>query len=245
VSAEQFAYQALRKAQEANQYEIENRELYYLIRISLYQGTYDKIQNYLQRLEDQLSQKDYLNRDTYYDIVTGWFYLQVGQTGKIASWLKNEFEESDLNSLAYGLETLVRTKYHFYQGRYEAALAAMTNQKGIYGYGGFLFGKITFKLLEALCRYHIKDIPGAIAALGAAYELESPNVLDMPFIEMGRETAALTAAVLEEDAYKDTGCRIPREWLEKIRRAASSYAAKISEAAKVFAEPAGDGDLAK
>jgi LuxR family maltose regulon positive regulatory protein len=232
VGAEQFAYQALRKAKEANQYEIENRALYYLIRISLYRGSYDKIQNYLQLLKEQLSQKDYLNRNTYYDIVTGWFYLQVGQNGKVASWLKNDFEESDLNSLAYGLETMVRTKYHFYQGRYQSALAAMTNQKGIYSYGGFLFGKVTFKLLEALCRYRIKDISGAIGALETAYALASPNELDMSFIEMGWEMEALAAALLKEEG----GSSIPRKWLEKIREAASDYAQKISEAATVFSD---------
>jgi LuxR family maltose regulon positive regulatory protein len=239
VRAEQFAYQALRKAQGSNQYEIENRALYYLIRISLHQGTYDKIPNYLQLLEAQLSQKDYLNRDTYYDIITGGFYLHVGQTGKIASWLKNDFEESDLNSLTYGLETMIRTKYHFYQGHYQAALTAMTNQKSIYSYGGFLFGKINFRLLEALCRYRLKDIPGAIGALETAYELESPNGLDMFFIEMGREMAALARAALNE-----AGCRIPREWLEKIRRAASAYARKKSAAVKVFQNPAGEGPAA-
>jgi LuxR family maltose regulon positive regulatory protein len=241
VNAEQFAKAAFRKAQEAHQYEIENRALYYLIRISLYHGSHDKIKKYLQLLENQLSQKDYLNRDIYYDIVTGGFYLHVGQPGKVASWLKNDFEESDLNSLTYGLETMVRAKYHFYQGRYQAALAVirsavpLANQKGIYSYGGFLFGKITFKLLEALCLYHTKDIPGAITALEAAYELESPNGLDMPFIEMGRETAALAAAALKTDC-QTTCCHIPREWLEKIRRAASAYARKNSAAAKVFAE---------
>jgi LuxR family maltose regulon positive regulatory protein len=113
----------------------------------------------------------------------------------------------------------------------------MSNQKGIYSYSGFLFGKITFKLLEALCRYRMEDIPCAIAALEAAYELESPNALDMPFIEMGREMATLTAALLDEETCKaavSRECTIPREWLEKIHHAASAYARKISAAAKVF-----------
>jgi LuxR family maltose regulon positive regulatory protein len=237
VRAEQFAYKALHKAQEAHQYEIENRALYYLIWISLYQGDYDKIPRYMRLLEAQLSQEDFLNRDTYYDIVTGGFYLRLGQTGKLASWLKNDFEESDLNSLAYGLETMVRIKYNFYQKRYPAALALMANQKGIYGYSGYLFGKINFKLTEALCRYRMKDIPGAIPALEAAYELESPNGLDMFFIGMGRETAALVSAVLKEESYRETGSgagRIPHEWLKKIRRAALAYERKISAAAKIF-----------
>jgi LuxR family maltose regulon positive regulatory protein len=240
AEAEQFAYKSLRKAQEAHQYEIENRALYYLIQISLYEGTYDKIPHYLQLLEAQLSQKDYFNRDTYYDIVTGWFYLRLGQTGKLASWLKNDFEESELNSLAYGLETIVRIKYHFYQRQYQAALALMTNQKGIYGYSGYLFGKISFKFQEALCLYRMKDISGAVLALEAAYELESPNGLDMFFIEMGRETAALVSAVLKEESYREpagSGAgRIPREWLGKIRRAALAYERKISAAAGIFAD---------
>jgi LuxR family maltose regulon positive regulatory protein len=240
VQAEEFAYKALYKARDAHQYEIENRALYYLIKIGLYQGLYDKIPFYLQLLKDQLSQKDYFNRDTYYDIVTGGFYLRLGQTGKLASWLKNDFEESDLNSLAYGLETLIRTKYHFYQRRYGAALALMTNQKGIYGYNSFLFGKINFKLLEALCRYRIKDISGAIGALEEAYDLESPNGLDMFFIEMGREMSAFISAVLKEESYRESAGseagRIPREWLKKIRRAALAYERKISEAAQIFTD---------
>jgi LuxR family maltose regulon positive regulatory protein len=240
VKVEQFAYKALHRAQEAHQYEIENRALYYLIRISLYQGTHDKIPRYLRLLEAQLSQKGYFNRDTYYDIVTGGFYLRLGQTEKLASWLKNDFEESDLNSLAYGLETMVRIKYHFYQKRYTAALALMENQKSIYGHSGYLFGKISFKLLEALCRYRIKDMPGATSALEAAYELESPNGLDMSFIEMGREMAALVSAVLKEESYRESAGsgagRIPREWLVKIRRAALAYERNISAAARIFTD---------
>jgi LuxR family maltose regulon positive regulatory protein len=154
----------------------------------------------------------------------GWFYLQTGQTEKIALWLKNDFEESELNSLAYGLETLVRTKYHYYEGRYQAAMAAMADQKSVYGYGGMLFGKIFFKLLEALCRYRLDDIPGAVLALTAAYDLASPNGLDMPFIEMGKDTRAMIEGILKEDC----GCTVPREWLEKIHRAASAYAKKIA-----------------
>jgi LuxR family maltose regulon positive regulatory protein len=236
AAAEQFACQALHKAREAHQYEIENRALYYLIRISICRGTPEKIPAFLKLLEDQLSQEDYLNRYTYYDMVMGWFYIQIGQPGKAASWLKNDFEESEINSLAQGLETMIRTRYYFYEGRYQAALTAMANQKGIYGYGALLFGKINFRFLEALCRYRLEDIPGALRALEAAYELESPNGLDMIFIEMGRDTWSMFEGLLKSGVR----CAIPREWLEKIRRAAASYARKRSAAARAF-RSAGQG----
>jgi LuxR family maltose regulon positive regulatory protein len=224
AAAERFALQALHKAQKANQYEIENRAIYYLIRISIYDGTIEKIDGYLRLLEAQLFQKDYLNRFTYYDIVMGWFYIQIGQNEKAASWLKSDFEESELNSLAYGLETLVRAKYYYYAGRCKAATAAMAAQKSIYGHGGFLFGKITFRLLEALCCHGQKDLPGAARALEAAYELEEPNGLDMPFIEMGKDTESMINAILKENCP----CAVPRSWLEKIRNAAAEYAEKIA-----------------
>jgi len=229
ASAEQFAYQALRKAQEANQYEIENRALFYLFRISIYHGSYDKLGDFENLLEAQLSRKDYLNRYIYYDIFMSSFYLQTGQPGKVSSWLKSDVGESGLNSLASGLDTLIRIKYLFYEGRYQAALAAMANQKGIYGYVGFLFGKIIFKVLEALCRYRLEDIPGSIKALEAAYELASPNGLDMSFIEL-KDTQYLIGGILK-GGYE---CSIPREWLERIQRAASAYAKKVFVAAQKY-----------
>jgi hypothetical protein len=61
----------------------------------------------------------------------------------------------------------------------------------------------------------------------------------MIFIEMGRETATLISAVLKEESYREASGseagRIPREWLEKIRRAALAYERNISTAAGIFA----------
>jgi LuxR family maltose regulon positive regulatory protein len=233
AAAEPFAYQALYKAQQAHQYEIENRALYYLYRISIYNGTYEKIPGFLKLLEAQLSQKDYINRDTYYDIVMGWFHIQMGEPEKAAPWIKSDYEESELNALAQGLETLIQIKYHYHTQGYQAALAVMANQKGLYRYGGFLFGKTFFKLLEALCRCRLGEIPEAGRALEEAYALAAPNGLDMIFIEMGRDTQALIDTV---GILADSG--IPREWLEKIRRAAAVYAQRQDAAAAAFHAPA-------
>jgi hypothetical protein len=160
----------------------------------------------------------------------GWFYIQMGQNEKTASWLKSDFEESELNSLAYGLETLVRAKYYYYEGRYKAVTASMAAQKSIYGHGGFLFGKITYRLLDALCCYRQNDLSCAARALEVAYELESPNELDMPFIEMGKDTAAMIDTILKEKCP----CTVPQDWLEKIRNAASAYAENIARVVEQY-----------
>jgi LuxR family maltose regulon positive regulatory protein len=220
--AEKLAYQALYKARERNQYEIENRAIFYLLRLSIARGDNGAIQELFALLEAQLELPEYVNRYTFYDIVTGWFYAQTRQTEKIAPWLRSDFEESELNSLMYGLEILVRIKWNISEKRYPAALASMENPKTIFSLGALIFGKIALKALEAVCLYHLDEKKGALRALEAAYGLSESNALDMPFIELGKDMRTLAGIAL-----KDKDCHIPRPWLENIRCSSSAYAKKL------------------
>jgi LuxR family maltose regulon positive regulatory protein len=221
ANAEQLAYQALFKAQKKNQYDIASRALFYLIRINLFYGNPEKIEELLKLMEAQLEEERYLNRYTNYDIQTGWFYAHIGQTSRLASWLKNDFEASDLNPLLFGQETLVRVKYYIAQKQHHKALRLIDGDKDEYGLGASLFGKVGHKLIEAMCFYDMKDIPWAINSLEEAYRLAVPNSLDMIFIEQGKRTRTLISTVLKHQ------CSIPRDWLERIQRSASAYAKKL------------------
>ncbi|MDR2185137.1 MAG: LuxR C-terminal-related transcriptional regulator [Treponema sp.] len=222
AQAERFNNEAVRKARERNQYEIENRALFYLMRIGLFQGNREKTEDCLKRLEDQLNQPDYINRYIYHDIVMGWFYVHTGRPEKIAPWIQNDLEESGLNSMDCGLEFLVRAKYHIAEKKYQAAMSVVGYQKGSHHYGNCLLGRIEINLIEAVCRYRLRDIPAAVRALERAYELAAPNGLDMPFIEPGRDMRAVTGAAL-----KVPDCAIPRAWLERIQRAATACARRM------------------
>ena len=117
------------------------------------------------------------------------------------------------------------------EGRYPAALATLSileNRNNAYDAGDFLFGVVSLKVLEAACRYQNRDKSGAFAALETAYRLAAPNGLDMPFIELGKNMRALADAVLKDEVG------IPREWLEKIRLGASSYAKKVFSVAEQY-----------
>ncbi|MDR2759930.1 MAG: LuxR C-terminal-related transcriptional regulator, partial [Spirochaetaceae bacterium] len=100
-----------------------------------------------------------------------------------------------------------------------------------YSPGAFLLGKITMKVLEAVCLKEIGDKPGSLAALTEAYTLAEPNALDMCFIEIGKDTRTLM-----EMALREKDCGIPRPWLEKIRRGSSTHAQRLFEAAEYFRE---------
>ncbi|MDR2759052.1 MAG: helix-turn-helix transcriptional regulator, partial [Spirochaetaceae bacterium] len=162
--AEKLARTALAKSRERDQYEVENRSLFYLLRINLAWGNYGEIQEILKALEAQLKVTEYPNRQIYYDIIIGWFYIQIRQAAKLASWLKNDFEESELNSLFHGMESLVRIKWQVFEKRYPVALAALGTRENQYSPGAFLLGKITMKVLEAVCLKEIGDKPGSLAA---------------------------------------------------------------------------------
>jgi LuxR family maltose regulon positive regulatory protein len=229
--AEKFARTALAKSRERAQYEIENRSLFYLLRINMAWGDYGEVRELLKALEAQLKVTEYASRQVYYDMVTGWFYLQIRQSAKLAPWLKNDFEESELNSLIHGMETLVRIKWQVFEQRYPVALAALRNRENQYSVEAFLLGKITMKILEAVCLKELEDKEGALAALTEAYTLAEPNALDMCFVEIGKD-----ARTLVEMALREKNCAIPQPWLEKIRRLSSAHAKRLFEAAEHFRE---------
>ncbi|MDR2536474.1 MAG: LuxR C-terminal-related transcriptional regulator, partial [Treponema sp.] len=222
-NAEKYALTALYKAREKKQYEIEARALFYLLRMNLASGNYDDIQDILKQLESQLQITEYSNRHVLYDIITGWFYAQIGHISQIPAWLKNDFEANDLHSLIHGMESLIKIKYQLSEKRYPAALATMENQYSQYGsVHAFLLGKILLRAYEAICRYQLKEKDKACKALETAYALSAPNGLDMLFIELGKDMRALAGSVL-----KDEACGVPRAWLEKINRKSAAYSKKL------------------
>jgi LuxR family maltose regulon positive regulatory protein len=228
--SEEYAVKTINTAREAKQYEIENRALFFLVRIYLARGKYDGIRNVLGQLDERTRTTEFPGRYILYDIVTGWLYAQTGQQEKIPGWLRNDFEESDLNSLQYGLEMLVKVKYHLLEKRYPAALAVLETREESRDVGIFLLGQIEIKALEAVCRYRNRDRSGAYSALEEAYTLAYTNALYMPFIELGKDMRTLAGAALKEEK---TG-RIPENWLERVRRNASAYAKKLYSAAGQF-----------
>jgi LuxR family maltose regulon positive regulatory protein len=229
--AEKLALASLAKAREQDQYEIENKALFYLLRIKLSQGDFSAVREIEKQLEAQMDKEFFLNRFTYHDIVFGWLHVQLGQSEDIAMWLKSDFEESELNSLLYGhgLELLVKVKYLYSIKNSSAALALLESLGEEYLSTDFVLGKIGKKALEALCRYQLQDREGAYRALETAWEHARPEMLVMPFVELGKDMR-----ILAETALKDGFTGIPAPHLEDLCRDASAYAKKLYSVAEKY-----------
>lgn len=219
--AEQFSYQALYKAKD--QYAISNMTLFYLIRINLSAGNYLKIEEFIEQLYANINTSKYSYSCTLYDIITGWYYSTIEQSEKVANWIKNSFDKSNINYFLFGLESLAKIKYLLYQKEYYSILAFIEIQNDKYGIQDFLFGKIEMEAIKSVCLYHIKEREKAVNSLQKAYELALPNNLNMIFIELGNDMVSLGKIALKTENSK-----IPYDWLSNIIKKSSTYAKRRS-----------------
>jgi LuxR family maltose regulon positive regulatory protein len=230
--AEQFARQTIYQGREKNQYEVENRALFYLMRISIHRSDIAGIRELERQMEAQLGIPEYINRYTIHDIIMGRFYTRLGLTERVASWLGTENEGRELNVLFRGFDALVKAWYFFVEKDYPRALRTLEEEKTRGDLGGFLLGMLEMTALEAVIRHLLGDRAGAFTVLEQAYDAASPNALYMPFVEVGEGMHNLANALLKarpkEDGTRSAGKGIPREWLQTIRRDASAYAKKRS-----------------
>jgi LuxR family maltose regulon positive regulatory protein len=224
--AEECLLTAAGRARQKNQYEIEHRALFYLMRVYLNRGNSRELSRLRERFLALLDKEDFINRHSYVNISSSWFYIQAG---RLAGWLRNEFEQNSLNSMACGLELLVKAKYHFAAREYPTALALLQNRESRFGPRAYNLGRIEIKVLEALCRYKLGGRKESFLALEEAWEEARPNGFYMPFTEQGKDMRTLTGAMLKAGASK-----IDKKTLERLHFSASAYAKRLGIVMKEY-----------
>jgi LuxR family maltose regulon positive regulatory protein len=232
--AEQFARQAAFQSRENNQYEVENRALFYLMRISVHTGDVAGIREMERQMKTLLEKGEHLNRYVIYDIIMGRLYIRLDLIEKVAPWLRKEHDEGELNVLFRSFDTLIKIWCFLAEKNYPAALRTLEQEQAKGELGSFLLGFLEMTAMEAVIRHQLGDREGAFKALKKAYDAAHPNAIVMPFIELAEYMYSLINAVLKdypEKAGKDQSGGaggISREWLYAIRRDASAFAKKRS-----------------
>jgi LuxR family maltose regulon positive regulatory protein len=216
--AEQFARQAVYQGREKKQYEVENRGLFFLLRIYVHSGSFAEIRSLERQLEAQLEIPEFFNRQIIYELMMGRFYTRIGLIEKIAPWLRNEVDDRELHGMFRGFDILIKVRCFMTEKKYFPALRVLEEEKSRGDLESFILGKLEIMVLEAASRYHLGEEEEALRILEAAYEIAAPNALIMFFIELGEEMRILAGAALSR---QEGG--IPRPWLESIRGRASAY----------------------
>jgi LuxR family maltose regulon positive regulatory protein len=234
-AAEQFALKSVIQAREHNQYQIENRALFFLLRIKLHRGGLGELLEVWKEHDSLLSRRDYLQRNVINDINNGWLYTQLGYPSKTASWFQGRIEENDLYSIFYSLEALVKAKYLYAEKRFTELLGFLDQQENKEGLGSYLLGMIEMNCITAAALCQLNEEAAAAAILEITCEAAIPNSLIMPFIELGYDMRPLAAAAL------NAGSAIPRPWLEDIRNRASAYGKSLFAIAEQYRGREADG----
>jgi LuxR family maltose regulon positive regulatory protein len=223
--AENYARQAIIRARENHQDEVENRGLFFLLRIAIHSGNSSEIENLCRQIKVQSETGDFQNRSIICGMEYAWFYAQTGSTALPGSSFRGSSDEVEGDSVYYPLEALVQAKCFFAENRCRAALEILERWKGRRSPRSCLVEKLEMTALEAVCCLRLKRRAESLEKLEKAWALSAANGLDMPFIELGEDMRLLIAAALEEDSS-----RIPRGWLETMRSRAAAYSKMLAAA---------------
>jgi len=224
------AFQAIAKARQQRQIDIEIMANFYLLRIYMAQGSYTKAVSLLKRVRIHLEEQTNATYLHMLDVAEGWFYASIGQTHLVAHWILNEDKTGTVFSpISLGLDWIVRARALMADKKYFEVLALTDQMKNLYGVASFLLGKIKIQIFQAVAQYNIGDRREAMQSLQSAYDLSYANQLIMPFIELGSSMRTLIQA-----SRQDENCSIPDQWQDMIQKKSATYAKQVSQVAAAY-----------
>ncbi|MCL2208991.1 MAG: LuxR C-terminal-related transcriptional regulator [Treponema sp.] len=229
--AETYIAHALDISKEKKQYEIIHRALLYTLRIAVLQGDYKRAEQARREEYAYLSEADYTNRFTNYDIFLAWYYYLLDVPEKIPEWIQENFTPYRYASFIENFANQAKGRFFYMARNYPPLLSYIQEMKNRESY---LFGRVEMLAIEACIHYKMKNRKEACETLREAYETAVPNDILMPFIELGKDMRTMTAAALKE---KD--CVICKSWLENVNRKSSSYAKRISHVITEYRQACG------
>ena len=213
--AEFYAIKAVDKARKRGQHEIAARALFYLMRIAVFQGDYQKLELSLQDMKRELPYDKYSVSFLTYDIVLGWYHYILGQAEKMPDWLKGEFISCRHEPLYENFGNYIKAKYCYLTKKYTYLLAYLQKEKQR---KLALLERVELLAVEACLHVKINDRKTAIGLLQDAYQLALPDGIVSPFIELGQDMRMLVAL-----AARCPECVIPLPWLKKMQQQAAAY----------------------
>jgi LuxR family maltose regulon positive regulatory protein len=235
-SAEPIVEEAMRQARQHRQFEPEDKALFYLLRIALWQGDTAKAEQVLREMGAKLDEKGHHHRYLNYDAALAWHYCGLRQPEMVPAWLKERFSAY---SHAYYVENQgnqLKARYHYQARNFPPLLAYI---EGALRREAVIYGRVEMLALGACVHYQMKEREKAMAMLEEAYGTASPNGIVAPFIELGRDTRTLASAALREAGGEYAA------WLENIRRRSASFAKTQALIVSAYEKAHGAGAMAQ
>jgi len=230
-AAESSISKAISIMSSTNYMEMSHRALFYILRISFFQGDYEKSEKALKDMKINLDNMKDLNCFNDYDISLCWYYCALGLPEKSPDWMKENFSLFASTRLYENYTNQIKARYCYATRNYAPLLSYINETKQHLSY---LFGRIELLAMEACVHYKLKNREKSISSLQEAYNEALGNEILMPFIELGKDMRTLTAF-----AIKESSCKIPKSWLEEINRKSASYAKRLAHVVTKYKQAKG------
>lgn len=222
--AESSAFNAIYRAQQKGQNDIVCCAYFVLIRTAIVAGSYEKASGFLEELKQKVENPNSNDCLTIMDIFKSWVYVKLGDTGKVADWIKSEERSRRIISPNSSCnDWFVRAYYLLQNENYYELSAYLEYLEEVYNLKGFLLSRLETQILKSIAAHKTGDLTLAVNALQKAYDLAHANSLIMHFVEQGSNMRPVI-----ETAQKIGGHTIPEEWLTSIRGKANTYSKKLS-----------------
>ena len=217
--AEPFIILGFQRAQKHGLFDLAHRGLYYILRIGIAQGDYQKAQLALKTLKAHLDEKEHVYRFANYDICLCWYLCILGLPDNVPERLKENFSHYGYAGFLENFENQMKVRYCYITRNFPPLLSYIEEMKQR---ESFLLGRLEMLAIEACVHYKMKNKKKACIVLAEAYENAAPNELFMPFIELGKDMRTLTAFALKERLLN-----IPKVWLKSINHKSAGYAKRL------------------
>jgi LuxR family maltose regulon positive regulatory protein len=225
-AAETYFISALEQARQFKHYEVLQRTLFYILRLAVVQGNFQRAEQAVKEMKSHLEESDYINRFINYDITLCWYNCTLGVPDNVPDWLTDGFSPYGHPAFLENFGNQMKALY-FYTTRNYPPLLSYINE--VRNREAYLYGRIEMLAMEACVHYRMKDKQKAADSLREAYENAYPNEIIMPFIELGKDMRTLTAFL-----QKKKDCGIPKDWLETVNLKATSYAKRQAHVATEY-----------
>lgn len=213
---------AMMKAVLLRQHDVICNALWGLCRIEAYNANYKNALVFLEQLIEYVNGNNLTELYELRDCAVAWFYIRVGDLGKVPAWFGEMMPDPDEMLISLGRNRLMVAYYLFSKGEWMKTQAVILQLEAMLQNKGRWAEKVSLYVLQALCYLAQGDFDFFEKAFREAYDRVYDNNIKVMLSEFGKEMMSAVDQLRRMDAGG-----YDMEWLDEVYKDALSFAKRL------------------
>lgn len=230
-AARKQAHKAVYKAAMDGQHDIQCNAWFLLLRIEMMYGNLEKAEEYSDKINALILERELSTLFILQDCIAGWFHLKLRDFRGFPKWLMDGSGD-EITKLFPSSERdiILRVMYKVEIGEYDEAMAMIVAYRPYCEEHMFWTVRLYLHIQEAIVHTKYGDTQAALRAFQEAYTLTYANNIVAPFIETGYPLRSVIGMVRKMDHGLDGA------WLDTLYAKTSTYAKRMNNMAREYAK---------